>query len=336
MPSAWPQRSHGIISDSWKKIPQEWLHVLALQRDVLRSQVDRGLPEGLEPTNLCVWLRGEMARGAVRDADAVWLSFSGQPGLSLRCRILEKQGDSIPESMEICPSIMIPIYINVFNRLTTTKKLADQCRRFKNSEIILIDNNSDWQPLLDWYQKDCPFDVVRLTVNAGHHAPWLVIESGSDFEKKWGSKNYVVTDCDLDIRDCPDNALEILKKPFRWPEPIHKSGLSLIIKDLPEWQRDAVAWESQFWEKKHHRDDLFFQAPIDTTFAIYPSQISHEKAKMIHSDKCVRCSPPYSARHMPWYIDTENMDDENEHYYRSCLSSSTWRPLPGKRGLSQC
>lgn len=229
----------------------------------------------------------------------------------------------------------IPIYINVFNRLTTTKSLVEHCLMMRNAVPIIVDNNSTWGPLIDWYsQVQGDIEIVRLGRNEGHHAPWMVIEQQSSFFRKWGQDKYVVTDCDLDIGDVPCDVLEHLEIPLSWLSiSVVKSGLTLKIDDLPEWQNGVVSWESQFWRRKFSQDDRFYEAPIDTTFAMYSCETPFLVAKTT-SQICSRSTPPYTARHMPWYLDGENLDEENANYFRTSNPSNSWRPVPSRKCLS--
>ena len=50
--------------------------------------------------------------------------------------------------------IDIKVVINNRNRLTTTKNLVEHLLRLNPEEkIIIIDNKSSYQPLLDWYKE---------------------------------------------------------------------------------------------------------------------------------------------------------------------------------------
>lgn len=226
----------------------------------------------------------------------------------------------------------IPIYINVFNRFATTRRLAAQCAAIPGARVVIIDNNSDWEPLLDWYEKGCDYEVVKLPENRGHHAPWSHIEEKSRFSEKWGQKFYVVTDCDIDIGLCPADMLERLKAPFTWNSGFVKSGLSLTISDLPDWQNGVKSWESQFWKKKCQQDGDFFLATIDTTFAMYNIDIPFNKATST-SVQCARAAPPYSARHIPWYLDCTNLDEENRNYFATAGRSNSWKPVPQQKHM---
>jgi hypothetical protein len=67
-------------------------------------------------------------------------------------------------------------------------------------------------------------------------------------------------------------------------------------------------WEARFW-----RDEVepgVFRADIDTTFALYrPLDRRHME------DRALRTGAPYLARHLPWYLATAGLSDE-ESYYR--------------------
>lgn len=219
---------------------------------------------------------------------------------------------------------MIPIFINTFNRLTTTRALAEQCACLPDAVPIIVDNASDWPELVEWLQR-CPFEVIHVGENGGHHSPWRYIHEPATFAKRWGQSKYVVTDCDLDLCDVPADVLDVLAEPFAWGTGIVKSGLSLRIDDLPPWQATVVEWESQWWTKPTH-GGRFFTAAIDTTFVMLDSRTPHENAKKVVGVKSVRSAPPYCARHVPWYLDGDDLDAENEHYFRTANASNSWKP----------
>lgn len=220
----------------------------------------------------------------------------------------------------------IPVFINIFNRLTMTRTLADQVAALPNAVPILIDNASTWPPLLDWYDR-CPYDVIRLAENVGHHAPWLrVIPNAVEFQRQYGGTQYVVTDCDLDIADCPSDVLERLSEPFSWMRGIVKSGLSLRLDDLPPWQGAVKQWESRWW-RRPIQGGRFYDALIDTTFAMYDCRTPVRVATKVVRTAAVRSAPPYVARHMPWYLDGDDLDAENQHYFSTANNSNSWKPV---------
>jgi hypothetical protein len=218
---------------------------------------------------------------------------------------------------------MIPVIVNVFNRLTTTRKLCAQLAAMPDVEVIIVDNASTWEPLLEWYKEGC-YEVVRLTQNIGHHAPWL---SGTVSRfSHW--RHYCVTDCDLDLEGVPLDLMDVLRAPLvscmRGLCGVQKSGVSLRIDDLPEWQSDVVNWERRFWSRPV--GGRYYQAPIDTTLCMYASVLPHRRAMSVGGIKTVRSAQPYTARHVPWYLDCENLDEENANYFRTASQANSWKP----------
>ena len=133
---------------------------------------------------------------------------------------------------------------------------------------------------------------------------------------------FAYTDSDLELsEDCPDDFMEkfisLLKK---YPKAL-KAGFALRIDDLPECfvnRNDVIDWESQFW--RHEVEPGVYDAPIDTTFAVYKPYFRGELIDM--NSKYFRTGEPYTARHLPWYVDSANKSEE-ETYYVSHLQTMT-------------
>ena len=219
--------------------------------------------------------------------------------------------------------VTIPVFVNVFNRLTTTRNLCEQLAAMPNVRVVIVDNASTYPPLLDWYA-ECPHEVVRLESNMGHHAPWL---SGT-VSRIATNGHYCVTDCDLDLEGVPLDLMDVLRAPLvscvAGVCGVKKSGISLRIDDLPEWQSEVVNWEKRFWEKPI--GGRYYQAIIDTTLCMYSASLLHRHAMTIGGIKTVRSAMPYTARHMPWYLDCENLDKENQQYFETANQSNSWKP----------
>jgi hypothetical protein len=214
---------------------------------------------------------------------------------------------------------MIPVIVNCRNRLTTTRKLCEQIAALDNAYPIILDNASTWEPLVEWLN-DCPFEVIRLTENIGHHAPWtakLVDRPNDGF--------YCVTDCDLDLEGIPADLMEVLQVPLKsFRGPVIKSGVALRIDDLPPWQTQVREWESRFWRQR--ADGFRYWAPIDTTLAMYRSHTPVRIATKVAGVRAVRAGGDYTARHTPWYLDPTNLDAENANYFATANDSNSWRP----------
>lgn len=211
----------------------------------------------------------------------------------------------------------------MYNRLTWPKAM---CQFLTNtgSEVILIDNNSTYQPLLDWYD-DCPYKVYRLSENLGHLALWKsgLIDSFDD-------RYFILTDPDLDLSGVPHDYADFLLKGLENNPNVVKSGLSLRIDDLPNnpFAKQAYEWEKKFWQGR--RDGLgFINASIDSTFAVYDRERTWGDfpGGSPSNDKffsAVRAPKPYTAKHCPWYLTKEDLETNEEEKFYSSVTNTYW------------
>lgn len=206
----------------------------------------------------------------------------------------------------------IPIFIISFNRLKELSLLVNSLESRGFFNITIIDNNSTYNPLLEYYSH-IKFRVIRLEQNLGHLAVW----KSRLFNEILDTVPYVVTDCDvLPHEDCPNDFMELFYRLLSSDSSLGKVGFSLSISDIPDTYADkekVIAWESRFWTKRYE-DSPHFLACIDTTFALYRPGV-----KPWHDMwwRAVRTAPPYTARHLPWYRDSSKIDDEFDFYRRS-------------------
>jgi hypothetical protein len=197
------------------------------------------------------------------------------------------------------------VIINVRDRLASLVPLVDWLERAGNAEIWLLDNGSTYEPLLD-YLSASPHHVRRTHANLWHTAPWL---SGLVPElNRFAS--VVVTDPDVvPDEECPLDALDHFADVLnRYPDVL-KVGFGLRIDDLPAHYAHAdtvVAWEQKYWQREIAPG--LFDAPIDTTFAMYRAGVGYVLAPAL------RTGAPYLARHLGWYEDSAHPGDELLHY----------------------
>jgi len=211
----------------------------------------------------------------------------------------------------------IPVFIVNRNRLEALRRLVDWLCAAGTRRVVVMDNASDYPPLLQYYQA-LPegVKVMHLTEN---HGPYVLWQQGVH---EVLDTPYVVTDSDVVPADfCPPDLIGALLAGLqRWPDA-KKVGAALRIDNLPDSYGDVDTvrkWESQFWE--HPVAPGVFAAPIDTTFALYPArgEFSNEACNL-------RLGHPYIAEHTPWYVDEAALSAE-ERYYREHTSAifSNW------------
>ena len=211
----------------------------------------------------------------------------------------------------------IPIIINNFNRVTYLKELIECLQKRGYNNIYIIDNNSTYPPLLDYY-KTCSCQVYRLNENMGYKAFIL-----SGIYKQFINKYFVYTDSDIYLpEECPENILEyfylLLKKyPF-----VSKVGCALKIDDIPDTYKlksKVQEWEGKYWEKEINKN--VFVAQLDTTFTLYKPNFP-VGASLI--GKNLRVAGRFIAIHRPWYLDSDNLSDEELYYVKTATTSTFW------------
>ena len=205
----------------------------------------------------------------------------------------------------------IKCFIIMYNRLTYPRNMAEFLSDH-NVEVILIDNKSTYQPLLDWYG-NCPYKVYQLSENLGHKCLYK-----SGILDEYSDQHYFLTDHDLDLSGVPKDFTEVLFKGLENGHAI-KSGLSLMIDDLPNNSYANIArdWERKYWERPQDAGG-FYLSEVDTTFALYDR--NREYSGFPNTDdffRAVRSPHPYTARHIPWYNTPENITEEEIYYIKS-------------------
>ena len=211
----------------------------------------------------------------------------------------------------------IPIIINNRNRITFLLQLISSLEKKGYSNIFIIDNNSTFPTLLEYYAK-CPYHVFRLKQNAGHLALWK-----TDIYKKFINDYYVYTDPDVvPIDECPDDFLSFFKDTLEKYKFAQKVGFSLKIDDLPDCyskKDEVINWEKQYFETKV--EDHLYLAQVDTTFALYRPWANNGANYCVQT---FRTAYPYSVRHMPWYINSSNLPEEEQYYIEHSETSTHW------------
>lgn len=214
----------------------------------------------------------------------------------------------------------VPVFIISYNRVSYLKSMVQWLESYGLNNIIIVDNNSTYPPLLD-YLSATPYRVERVFKNLGH----LVVWKCGLFNDILSKNYYIVTDPDvLPDKGCPHDAvLQFYNMLQEYPH-ITKSGFSLKIDDLPAYFpiRDLVfEMERRFWTKPTPDGEGYF-AHIDTTFALYRPGIFPDDEAWFDG---VRLAPPYIAQHMPWYENPAELNDESLYYQQNTKpEASMW------------
>lgn len=211
----------------------------------------------------------------------------------------------------------VPVYINNRDRLASTKALTEWLLQSGTKNVTILDNASTYGPLLEWYSK--PPEGVEV-VRQGNLGPWGFW--GCNRQETQGMP-YIVTDSDCVPSDCcPLDLVDKLLVLLRDNTGCGKCGPGLRLDNIPDLSRDFITsgdgkgWEGEgvFWKRRHASGS--FNAPLDTTFALYNAH-----SPWIPADwNNIRLDMPYVVEHTPWYVDRLT---EEEVYYREHVDN-TW------------
>jgi hypothetical protein len=218
----------------------------------------------------------------------------------------------------------IPIVILNRDRLYPLVEQVEALHKRNYNNITIIDNQSTYPPLLDWYKKS-GVDVFynNITENSCHAFRDLVYSNHPKF-KQIISDWYVFNDSDIiPVNDVPEDFIEHL---IEYAKKYNRSkvGMSIKIDDidldypLNKWVHD---YESSYWTNAIVDGEVeLYPHPIDTTFSVHsPNTIP------TWSNNTLRVGVPYIVKHAPFYYNPNSLP-EDEKYYLSHMNkqSSNW------------
>lgn len=216
----------------------------------------------------------------------------------------------------------IPIVINNRNRHTTLKQLIDTLENFGYRNIYILDNQSTWPPLLEYY-KSLPYEVIYLDGNYGYNALEKI-----PFYKKIRKSYFVYTDSDVvPAPGCPPAFLAYFLNVLQQREEYQKVGFSLKIDDLPAHftDRDKILEIERPYFGQPAGDGLY-EAPIDTTFALHRP---YALISTVGGYRMLRTAAPCEALHLPWYNNSSQLSEEEQYYISRVEIGTQW-----SKGLS--
>lgn len=208
---------------------------------------------------------------------------------------------------------MIPVIINNRNLFTWVVEMVNKIKTYEGvGEIIIIDNGSDYPPLLEWYQtKPC---TIHRTDNIGHTAPWQILDDVIT------NSDYVITDADMGLLDTPSDTLLYLKDNMD-SLGLDKIGLGLdwgIVKEDSLYYNHLQSYEKNRWNSSHTNN--IYNIAIDTTFALYKKGTPYFVGG-------ASTTYPYVARHYPWEFNQETYEknEEFKYYIKNANTSSSYK-----------
>jgi hypothetical protein len=218
------------------------------------------------------------------------------------------------------------IILNNFNRYQVFTEFFAWLETLEGKKSYLIlDNNSTYKPLLNYYQQleklSC-VQVLRLGYNSG-------IKGIADIA--YALKNiqyFIVSDVDLlPYPNTPKDFIAKMRQKLDQYPHINHVGASLEIEDIPEYfilYNQVKKWESQHWLPQAQKiDDEAYIANIDTTFAMY-----RNASRILEYGPALRLDRPYTLKHYDWYINPDNISEELWYYINHCLPNiSSWTGL---------
>jgi len=217
----------------------------------------------------------------------------------------------------------VPIIIISYNRLSYLKDLVEYFLNINEKDIYILDNNSKYPPLHKWFveiQKNSCVKVIKSNINQGHRIYWNIA-----FYKNISDCKYcIITDHDI---------LPYRKFENGWKEKwidmlekynVEKVGSAISIDDIPDtytFKNHVINHEKNFWQPEHEIEKNCFNNQIDTTLYLQRIHTSHTYFRSIRM-------ADYLIKHRPWYIDTNNLSEEDIYYYNNIAERSTswsWR-----------
>lgn len=220
------------------------------------------------------------------------------------------------------PKSPIPAVIVGYNQLSYIKRMVAQLEKYVE-HIIIVDNNSTYQPLLEYYEHDYKHTLLRQKINPGSSA----LQTSKQVQELTGDI-YLITDPDILLNpNLPDNFIEILLEISEHFQA-YSVGFALDI-----WRDDIrqdhqitvygknytiVEWEQQFWKARiPYKAYELYAAQIDTTFSIKNRKYFRKRGG------CIRIAGNFTATHMPWLTNYKQTIDKDELEYYMTLSSRT-------------
>jgi len=229
---------------------------------------------------------------------------------------------------------VVPIFIVTHDLLAPLKHTLEGIEKNVKTphQIVIHDTCSTYKPLLIFLKeleeskqvivKRAPLNDIRTLT---HTIEQYFTEQGK-------RTYYVVTDPDIVLSESDGTILTVCQSVLENIPHVTKVGPSLIIDNLPEWysRKELVLRNERLYYNqplssvsKDSKEIKAFMAPIDSTFAMYRPEYKWEFAGSNYYSG-IRLASPFDAKHLGWYVNLQEPDDEYAYYieHASAVSSN--------------
>ena len=237
---------------------------------------------------------------------------------------------------------MIPIFIITCDRLTMLQESIQSYRDHIATpfEIVILDQGSSYPPMVE-YLRELEGQGVKVyrwaTPNTGigrnkKRNEKFVAQCIQDYTKRNFCGHYVVTDPDIALDPADGNILEVYRRLLGKITTIPVVGPMLRINDIPDYypEKDVLLSGKKgchhgFHKKKAQTIDYgdgpikFIKAPIDTTFGMYRNNRPWHRLQ-----SGIRTLAPYTAHHLDWYVDPDNITPDQAYYMEHASGNNHW------------
>lgn len=207
-------------------------------------------------------------------------------------------------------NVIVPLKNNTticiisYNNYTYTKNMVNQISHY-TKDIVVINNNSTYNKIIDYFNKEYQFTLLNMEDNHGSN-----VYKRPDIKKLLGSV-FILTDPDLELNsNLPTNFIEILFE-LQNKYKCHKIGFALDISsndirtDIKFAGHTIKKWEAQFWTKKIANDKYeLYKADVATTFCL---------VNFNYNGQDIRIAGDFTCKHLPWYNNYRTIIGEDDY-----------------------
>jgi len=228
----------------------------------------------------------------------------------------------------------IPLILLNYNQLFYLKNSVNWFRYYyPDNPIYVIDNASNYEPLLEYYATQTDFTLISCAENE-------CAKNLKNFLADFDAEYYCISDCDIMPHPAtPPFFLEVFKQLIDngW----HHAGFDLITHDIPSWNKkadwirgdEAAIHTVPVAIEMHGHLFSGFKAPLDTTFTCFSKRNGGWYAPMSGADwsSSVRI---LNAFHLPFYQHPDCVNEEMTNYYNTCKYRDLTSVSAGKNNFN--